>query len=252
MLHRLKTLKEYKLDSLEGEMGKVKDFYFDDQHWTIRYLVADTGNWLTGRKVLISPHSLVAAIKEEQHLAVDLDRKQIEDCPSLASDKPVSRQYEKKFYGYYGWSPYWGGPLAWGQYPTPFHYGLTEPAPEEPGKQWDSHLRSMAEVTGYKIHAADGDIGHVEDFILDDATWSIRYLIVDTRNWWPGKLVLISPLWIDKVSWTDHKVSIDLTRDAIRTSPEYSEESLLTRDYESELHHHYQVEGYWNEGGKTP
>lgn len=249
MLHRLKTLKEYKLDSLDGEMGHVNDFYFDDQHWTIRYLVADTGSWLRGRQVFISPHSLVAAIKEEKHIAVDLTRKRIEESPSLASDKPVSRQFEMDYYGYYGWAPYWGGSLAWGHYPVPM--ALMDPAGDKsnsPEKEWDSHLRSMQEVTGYSIQADDGMIGHVEDFILDDETWTIRYLIVDTRNWWPGKKVLVSPHWIDKVSWSDSKVFIHLPCDAIKRSPEYTEESLITRDYETALHRHYQINGYWHEG----
>ena len=117
MLNKAKTLKGYTLDSLDGEIGKVKEFYFDDQHWTIRYLVADTGNWLTGRQVLISPYALVAVNKEEQHIAIDLTKKQIEDSPSLDSDKPVSRQFEEAYYGYYGWPMYWGGPYMWGAYP---------------------------------------------------------------------------------------------------------------------------------------
>ncbi len=249
MLHRLKTLKEYKLDSLDGEMGHVNDFYFDDRHWTVRYLVADTGSWLRGRQVLISPHALVAAIKEEKHIAVDLTRKRIEESPSLASDKPVSRQFEMDYYGYYGWAPYWGGALAWGHYPFPM--ALMDPAGDKsnsPEKEWDSHLRSMREVTGYSIQADDGTIGHVEDFILDDETWTIRYLIVDTRNWWPGRKVLVSPRWIDKVSWSDSKVFIHLPCDAIKQSPEYTEESLITRDYETALHRHYQIDGYWPEG----
>lgn len=245
MLHRLKTLKEYKLDSLDGEMGKVNDFYFDDQHWTIRYLVADTGNWLTGRQVLISPHSLVAAIRDDERLAVDLSKKQIEESPSLASDKPVSRQFEEEYYGYYGWTPYWGGPQAWGHYPVPVNLNSSEPASGVSDEDWDSHLRSMREVTGYWIQAADDEIGHVEDFIIDDETWTIRYLIIDTRNWWPGRKVLVSTRWIDKVSWTESKVFIDLPREAIKQSPEYTEDSLLSRDYETALHRHYEIDGYW-------
>ena len=134
MLHKAKTLKGYKLDSLDGEMGKVKDFYFDDQHWTIRYLVADTGNWLTGRQVLISPHALVAAIKEDEHIAVDLTKKQIEDSPSLASDKPVSRQFELEYYGYYGWPSYWVGPYVWGPYSHPARVGEPPAKPSQPEK----------------------------------------------------------------------------------------------------------------------
>jgi uncharacterized protein YrrD len=106
MLSKAKTLKGYKLNSLDGEIGKVKEFYFDDRHWTIRYLVADTGNWLTGRQVLISPYALVAVSKEEQHITIDLTKKQIEASPSLNSDKPVSRQFEQAYYGYYGYPMY--------------------------------------------------------------------------------------------------------------------------------------------------
>lgn len=248
MLHKAKTLKGYTLDSLDGEMGKVKDFYFDDQHWTIRYLVADTGSWLLGQQVLISPHALVAAIKENQHIAVDLTRKQIENSPSLASDKPVSRQFELDYYGYYGWTPYWDGALAWGHYPIPVPLGKKEAASSAPEKSWDPHLRSTGAVTGYHIQAADGEIGHVEDFVIDDETWTIRYLIVDTRNWWPGKKVLVSPRWIERVSWNESKVFINLPRETIKQLPEYSEASLITRDYEAALHRHFRLEGYWIEG----
>jgi sporulation protein YlmC with PRC-barrel domain len=248
MLHRVKTLKGYKLDSLDGEMGKVKDFYFDDQHWTVRYLVADTGNWLTGRQVLISPYALVAAIKEENHIAVDLTRKQIEDSPSLASDKPVSRQFEEAYYAHYGWPSYWVGPYPWGRAAYPARVGGPPAQPSQPEKEWDPHLRSTGALIGYHIQAADGEIGHVEDFVIDDETWTIRYLIVDTRNWWPGKMVLVSPRWIDRVGWNESKVFIKLTRETIQQSPEYSEESLITRDYETALHGHYHLEGYWVEG----
>ena len=254
MLLKAKTLETYKLDSLDGEMGKVQEFYFDDLHWTIRYLVADTGNWLSGRRVLISPYALVAAIKEEQHIAVDLSRKQIEESPSINSDKPVSRQFEMAYTGYYGWPSYWGGPATWGASPSPVRDSGPWAAPavdeEDTG---DSHLRSTHEVTGYPIHATDGEIGHVEDFIIDDETWTIRYLVVDTRNWWPGKKVLVSPQWIESVDWSEAKVFVNLSRDAIKQSPEYTEESLMTRDYEAGLHQHYHHEGYWSEefSGKT-
>lgn len=244
MLYKTKTLKGYKLDSLDGELGKVKEFYFDDQHWTIRYLVADTGNWLTGRQVLISPYALVAAIREDEHIAIDLTKKQIEDSPSLDSDKPVSRQFEESYYGYYGWPMYWGGPYMWGNY-TSLQRNRAPSDYRQGEKAWDPHLRSTQEVTGYHIQAADGEVGHVEDFIIDDETWAIRYLIVDTRNWWPGKKVLVSPQWIERVSWSDSKVFINLSRAAIKRSPEFKEDSLLNRDYENELHQYYQRQGYW-------
>jgi len=245
MLSKAKTLKDYKLDSLDGEIGKVKEFYFDDRHWAIRYLVADTGNWLMGVQVLISPYALVDVNKDEQHIAVNLTKKQIEDSPSLNSDKPVSRQFEEAYYGYYGWPMYWGGPNMWGYYPSIVR-DREKWRVSTPGKKaWDPHLRSTRDVSGHHIQATDGEIGHVEDFIIDDETWAIRYLIIDTQNWWPGKKVLVSPQWIERVSWSESKVFVNLSRETIKQSPEYTEESLLTRDYEIGLHGHYNRKGYW-------
>ncbi|MEO8167899.1 MAG: PRC-barrel domain-containing protein [bacterium] len=248
MLHKAKTLKGYKLHSLDGEIGKVKEFYFDDRHWAIRYLVVDTGNWLADRQVLISPHALTGLNKEEQHeqhIAVALTKKQIEDSPSLNSDKPVSRQFEQEYYGYYGWPMYWGGAYMWGAYPyiVRDHKQWKESTKSE--KAWDSHLRSSYAVTGYDIQASDGGIGHIDDFIIDDETWAIRYLIIDTLNLWPGKKVLLSPRWIDRVSWSESKVFVNLSRETIKQSPEYTDESMLNRNYETGLHRHYNREGYW-------
>jgi hypothetical protein len=245
MLSKAKTLKGYKLDSLDGEIGKVKEFYFDDRHWTVRYLVANTGNWLTGRHVLISPYALVGVDREAQNIGIDLVKKQIEDSPSLNSDKPVSRQFEQDYYGYYGWPMYWGGPYSWGSYAHVERDRKKWGKNIQGEKAWDPHLRSTDAVSGYHIQAADGEIGHVEDFIIDDYTWGIRYLIIDTRNWWQGKMVLVSPQWIERVSWSESKVFVNLSREAIKQSPEYTEETLLTRDYETGLHQHYNRQGYW-------
>jgi uncharacterized protein YrrD len=244
MLHKAKNLKGYTLQGLDGEIGKVQEFYFDDKHWTIRYLVADTGNWQTGRQVLISPYALVTVKRAEQHIVISLTKKQIADSPSLDSDKPVSQQFEQAYYGYYGWPMYWDGPYAWGPYPYIDRDWASTKQPARPEKAWDHHLRSTQEVSGYYIHAADGEIGHVSDFVIDDETWAIRYLIIDTRNWWPGKHILISPQWIERVSWPESKVIVNLSRETIRQSPEYTE-SRLTRDYEAKLHGHYNRAGYW-------
>jgi hypothetical protein len=245
MLNEAATLKGYTLQCLDGAIGRVKEFYFDDRHWTIRYLVAETGNWLVGRQVLISPHALGAVNREEQHIAVQLSKRQIEDSPSLDSDKPVSRQFEATYYGYYGYPMYWGGPHMWGAYPFIVH-AREEGSGLSPGaKPWDAHLRSTQAVSGYHIEAADGPIGHVRDFIVDVETWAIRYLMVDTVNWWPGKKVLVAARWIERVSWDESKVFVNLSRAAIKQAPEFAEESLLTRDYESRLHGHYNRQGYW-------
>ena len=247
MLNKTKTLKGYKLEGRDGEIGEIKEFYFDDRHWTIRYLVAETGTWLTGRQVLISPYALGSLNSEEQNIEVELTQKQIEDSPSLDSDKPVSRQFEQDYYGYYGWPTYWGGMYNWGYYPYPMRDREQRRESTQAEKAWDHHLRSTDAVTGYNIQATDGEIGHVEDYIIDDETWAIRYLVVSTRNWWPGKKVLVSPQWIERVSWSESKVFVDLSREAIKQSPEYTEETLLTRDYEAGLHGHYKRPEYWQE-----
>jgi uncharacterized protein YrrD len=247
MLFKVRTLKGYTLHSIDGEIGKIEEFYFDDRHWTIRYLVADTGKWLTGRQVLISPYALVNLNKEKQFIVIDLTKKQIEDSPSLNHDKPVSRQFEEAYFGYYGWPMYWGGPLAWGNYPNIERDSAKWKVPAQGEKAWDPDLRSTLEVSGYNIQAEDGEIGHVDDFIIDDETWAIRYLIIATRNWWPGKKILVSPHWIERVSWNESKVFVNLSLETIKQSPEYTEDSLITRDYETKLHLHYNRKGYWVE-----
>ena len=248
MLSKAKTLGKFKLRGKDGEIGSVKEFYFDDRHWAIRYLVADTGNWLTGRQVLLSPYSLGAINKEKENIKVNLNENQIENSPSLDSDKPVSRQYEQDFFNYYGYPNYWHGDLLWGA--SPFIIRDDKKWSEEQRKEeksWDPHLRSTDDVTGHRIEANDGEIGHVEDFIIDGDTWAIRYLIIDTKNWWGGKKVLISPHWIDKISWEESKVYVNLTKESIKQSPEYSDDLFVTRDYEDQLHQHYKRKGYWTD-----
>jgi len=247
MLNKAKTLKGYKLNSLEGEIGKVKEFYFDDKHWTIRYLVADTGSWLHDRQVLISPYAMVAVNREEENIDINLTKNQIEGSQSVESDKPVSRQFEETYNGYYGWPAYWGAPSMGAVYPN---IELdSQKLKEEPqvDEDWDPNLRSTYDMTGHDIQAIDGEIGHIKDFIIDDETMTIRYLIIDTGNWWQGKKVLISPKWIERVSGVESKVFVNLLRESIKNSPEYTDESMLNRDYEIGLHKHYNRQGYWGD-----
>jgi hypothetical protein len=233
MLRQAKKFKSFKLRARDGDIGKAREFYFDDQYWTVRYLVADTGDWLSDRQVLISPYALNPANEAEGVLPVDLTKKQIEESPSIDSDQPVSRQYEKQYYDYYGWPAY---------YIVRDQESSKETVRRE--EAWDPNLRSTSDVTGHHIQALDGEIGHVEDFIIDDETWSIRYLVVDTKNWWAGKHVLVSPRWIERVSWEESMVYVNLSCETIKRSPEYTPKSL-NRDYETELHRHYDRNGYW-------
>lgn len=250
MLNNVNTLKGYTLAGLDGEIGSVKEFYFDDKYWGIRYLVADTGNWLVGKKVLISPYVLGETKGVQRQLAIRLTKKQIEESPSLESDKPVSRQYEKDFYGYYDLPIYWGGPYIWGAYPYfERDYRKSEPEHVE-SESWDPNLRSTQEIMGYEIHATDGELGHVDDFLIDVDAWAIRYLIVDMGHWWPGKKILISPEWIESFDVTDKKVIVSLSEAAIKESPAYTDDTVVDRAYEELLHDYYKRKGYWHEEPK--
>ena len=247
MLKNVTHLRDFALRALDGEIGKVDQFYFDDETWAIRYLVVNTGSWLSGRQVLISPFALGQTDWESKQLEVLLTRKQVEGSPDINTHKPVSRQHEADHLEYYGYPFYWEGPYLWGSMTDPAGLAMqTSLVPEgsasrvgtEPA---DSHLRSTNVVTGYHIEATDGEIGHVEDFIVDTYTWAIQYIEVNTRNWWRGKKVLMSPHWIERVSWTDSKIYVDLSRETIKNSPEYVEP--VTRDSEK---------AYWLQGTEQP
>jgi hypothetical protein len=245
MLSGINELKGYALHGLDGDLGSVRDFLFDDKYWTIRYLSAETGKWIPNRQVLISPYSLGDVHTDARTIGVSLTKQRILDSPPISSDEPVSRQYEQSFYGYYQYPMYFGGGNMWGAYPYIARDRDNWQAVEPNAKHWDAHLRSTSEVSGYHIQASDDEVGHVHDFIVDDQTWAIRYLVVDTRNWWPGKLVLVAPRWLSKVSWTDSKVSTTLTREQIKDAPAYVAGTTITREYEERLHQHYQQTGYW-------
>ncbi len=250
MLRSLKELINYRLQATDGTIGSVDDFLFDDRMWTIRYLVANTGGWLKGRLVLIAPKSLKAPDWQSRHLPVDLSRKQIEDSPSIFSDAPLARQKELQLAQHYNWPVYWAidGLGGFGAAPiaTP-----VEPPPGEarpPEEEGNPHLRSVREVLGYRIHAKDGDIGHVDDMIVEDDNWVLRYLVVDTRNWLPGRKVLLAIDWIDDVSWPDAKVVVGQSRAEIQDSPEYDPSAPVNREYEEVLHDYYGRPRYWEPG----
>ena len=251
MLTNATHLKGLVVRATDGELGSVDQFYFDDETWAIRYLTVETGGWLGGRLVLISPFSVVHADWPAKRLDVALTKRQVEKSPDIDTHRPVSRQHEAAYLGYYGYPCYWGGPYLWG--PAFYPAGMAGPTIDsadamadrirrEPA---DSHLRSTEAVTGYSIEATDGDIGHVDGFLVDDETWAIRYIEVATRNWWPGKKVLVSPAWIERVSWTESKVHIGLSREAIKNGPEYVESTPITREYENQLYVHYGRPPYW-------
>lgn len=246
MLRNANDLVGYRLGATDGEFGKVRDFYFDDQAWTVRYLVADTGRWLPGKLVLIYPGAVQSADWKQGELILNITRRQIEEGPLVNEDEPVSRQKEKDFVAHYDWPYYWTDPLH--PVVAPMWPGGVEGKRNEGEREsgGDPNLRSIREVLNYKVEAADGNLGHVEDFILDDDDWRIRYLVIDTVNWWPGKKVLVNPAWFTGVDWKTRSVTCQLTRDKIRTAPEYDSSRPIDRDYESLLYDHYELPTYWS------
>jgi sporulation protein YlmC with PRC-barrel domain len=246
MLEKADHLKHYRIHANDGEIGSVEEFYFDDKHWTVRYLVVETGNWLVGKDVLISPYAITSVNRERKTINVNLSKQQIKDSPDRDSHRPVSRPFEESYNAYYSWPSYWGGPFAWGDYPHARTALENWDLSRERAHSEDRNLRSTKDDSGYVIEAFDGEVGHVADYVIDCDSWTIRYLVVDTSDWWPGKKVLISSQWIDSISWLEGKVVVSMTRQDIRNSPEYSETALLERDYEAALHKHYIRDGYWS------
>ena len=228
MLQNIRDLFGHKLTALDGDIGHVQDFYFDDTTWAVRYLVADTGSWLTERLVLLTHHALGnhafgRSDADADVLRVDLTRKQIEDSPSIDSHRPVSRQFEAEYYRYYGWPTYWqaGGMLGVAGSPIVTPLLTPETLPHHGHNQRDDiHLRSTRAVTGYHIHATDGPIGSVTSFMVDGKSWAICKLVVETGHWYAGKEILISPSKIDRISYEDSAVFVNLTKADIQQAAE--------------------------------
>ncbi|MGH7390616.1 MAG: PRC-barrel domain-containing protein [Candidatus Rokuibacteriota bacterium] len=262
-LIRVHDLQNCAIGASDGDIGRVDDVYFDDHSWTVRYFVVDTGTWLPGRKVLVSPAAIQAIDEPGQRLVTGLTRRQIEASPPIDTDKPVSRQYETQYHGHYGYPPYWAGPYRWGMLPYPGAVPLAGTYPPPAGgrhsravveeiaarerESADPYLRSARAVSGYAIQATDGALGHVEDYLVDGREWAIRYLIVDPRSWWPGAHVLVSPDWVTTVDWNESKVHVDASKEAVRSAPPYRPDlAAVDRAYEARLYAHYRRPGYWD------
>ncbi len=245
ILHASK-IEDFKIAASDGAIGSITDLLFDDSTWRVRWLVVDTGNWLPGRSVLLPPSSLGHVDHIGHQYSVLLTRQQVKDSPSIDFDQPVSRQMESGVYDYYGWAPYWASGFYMGGYG--YTGGLMEPpgpgfdqakAAADRDEKGDPRLRSVREVTGYGLQATDGEIGHVADFLIEDADWTIHYIEADTRNWWPGKHVLISPRSIVSTDWPSRLVNLDISKDKLKGSPAYDGSQAIDRAYENAFHGYY-------------
>lgn len=264
MLRRMEDLRGFQLRATDGDIGQIDDFYFTDDNWQVCYLVVETGPWLFGRKVLISPYATHPPLWEERVLPVELTKEQVENSPDINLEQPVSRQHQIALHSYYGWPAYWAGGAVLG--PTgalPMDYPATgaglaagqpyvvdDAMPVEDdiaaaNVESDPHLRSAKEVMGYHIKATDGEIGHIEDFFVSETEWNIQYAMVDTRNWLPGRKVLILPDHIREIDWQGSEVFVDLTSDQIKESPEFDPRTSLDRTYETNYYDYYGYPYYW-------
>jgi hypothetical protein len=264
-MRSLKDLENYAISATDGEIGHVKDFYFDDDAWVVRYLVVDAGSWWTSRKVLISPISIHRLQELDRTLPVSITREQVKNSPSIDTEQPVSRQNEEQYLGYYGYPNYWGGAGMWGAGLYPYAmvpgfagYGIDRVEREREMEVYlrterarhrndDPHLRSCKAVTGYHLHASDGHVGHVAGYLIDDETWAIRYLVVETGHWWAGHHVLIAPAWIEGVHWSDRTVNVGLTRAQVQSAPPYDPAMPWSRALDTSLYQHYGRTGYWDD-----
>ena len=254
MLRSLTDFEKYSLSATDGEIGSVVDFLLDDERWIVRYMVVDTGGGflkLNGRRVLVSPISFGQpdGVTQRFHVALTVDK--IKNSPDIDVDKPVSRQHEQDYSHYYGLPYYWGYTGIWGMgsYPgflTPGG-GLETTGKNSDHSAGDTHLRSAREVRRYHIQGTDRAIGHVEDFIVDDETWEVRYLVVETSDWWFGRKVLVAPQWASSVNWSERKVHLGMSRAEIKDAPEWIAGTPVNREYEERLYDYHGRPIYWPE-----
>jgi len=228
MLRSLHDLEKYQVSAKDGDIGHVSDFLFDDQHWRVRYLVVDTGGfWHGPHRVLISPIAFRQADWSTRRFHLALTQDKVRNSPSVDLDGPVSRQYEQAYFQYYGW-PYWGMEA----YPAALIGNALSQTPAfAPPADGDPHLRSVQEVARYDVQGCDAQIGHVTDFIVDDETWTVRYLAINTSSWWFGKKVLVAPRWAREVSAAQAKIYLNLRRETVLSAPAGRRRLPLPRPY---------------------
>lgn len=248
MLISAKRILGHSLEAADGRIGRVADLDFDDQSWIVRYVVVDTGGWLTGQQVLISPVAFGHPDWKQKVIPVALTKQQVEHSPPINAHQTVSRRMEAALQEHYGWPAYWAEPPA--EFaeaaPSPPRDRATRSGAEAKQAESEMHLRSMRELAGYRIHAGGGEVGRLEDFIVEADAWRVRYLEVTTGKWLAGRAVLVSPAWLSHVSWSERSVHVDLPVSAIRSAPDYDPSQPITRDYEKRLHAHYTRPVYWH------
>jgi hypothetical protein len=258
MLRSIKEMEGYAIGATDGTIGKVTNFYFDDLAWVIRYLVVETGDWLSSRKVLISPIAIGQLNRTERVLSVAITKEQVRSSPDVDTESPMSWQNEVRYLEHYGYPKYWGGTGIWGQGTLPSSLlsasrkgaGRATTAVAEEGERDDSLLRDCNAIMKYRIHATDGDVGELCGLLVDEDFWAIRFLVVETGDWWAGHQMLIATERIDEVDWPGASVAVDLTRQLIKDAPPYNSTLRLDSREETGIYQHLGRPGH--RSGEAP
>ncbi len=247
MIHGIRKMHGFKIHATDAELGHVEDWYFDDEDWVVRYLVAKTGFWFLGKEVLISPHSVTAVDWEKREINVNLTKQQVEQSPEIDTPQPISRRKENEFHLYYNVPAYWGGLGLWGHEMVPNGRPLDSDTDNGEGcAEEDEHLRSVREVIGYRLHAVDGDIAQVNDFLFDEQTWALRYVLAHLTGRSGGRGIVIPPKLVDHVVWTRAHVAVNASQEQILSAPALEKDrTTLDRDFETRIFSHYTTHPYW-------
>jgi hypothetical protein len=255
MLRSVMDLFRYYIANKTQRYGKVKDIYFDDAWWKIRYFIVDTTKWLPGKKVLISPDVMKEPVQAQLLIPTILTEEQIKNSPPMEEEQTISRTNEAHLAHYYGWNPWWligAGTLEGVPPMLPGKMDLLERgdkqkeliASEE--KKEETNLRSMKEIKGYDIQPADGESGRLDDFIVETDDWRLRYFVFDTAyHLLQGKKVLISCDWIERINWMERTIYIDLTQEQIKNGPEFDPNTPINRKVETIIYDYYGKPHYW-------
>ncbi len=250
-MRSLKKMIGYSAESLDGKIGEVDNFYFDTPEWFIRYAVIETGGLLNSKRVLISPESFGEPLWQERKFPISLSKEKIENSPTVEEKRPITMQEEENLIDYYGWDTYWGlGPYV-NLHPrvlAPIRH-IPEYVPEDNyiRDSDNSILKGLYDIEGFSIHASDGVFGRVEDIIIEDESWIIRYLVIDTRRYLPSKKVLIAPEWIEMVNWSTEEIYVDLEKETIKDTPVYDPDAPIDRAYEEKLYDYHEYARYWED-----
>ncbi|MDQ0207815.1 PRC-barrel domain-containing protein [Alkalicoccobacillus murimartini] len=265
MFIQAKTLESFSMNATDGELGSIADLYFESNTFTLRYFVGDTRTWFFGGKVLLSPEAVTSIDAEKEHINVNETKEQIKNSPKPSEHEPVSRQYEAELRDHYGWKHYWGAPIGGvgagmgtpGAYPAAPGLIIPPPVsnPQSDQGEYESEalshqtnhnfLQSINDLRGYTIHAKNGEVGKVLDFMLNEHDWSINYIIVDVGGVFTREPVPLAAEWITDISWQDKTITVNVEKELIERAPNYELHEPFTREHEAELYSHYNRKTYW-------